>query len=31
MSLISERRWRPDERMSWRYSSYFSFTSPKRC
>src|SRR5262245_18933826 len=28
MSLIRERRCRPDDRMSWRYSACFSFTSP---
>ena len=28
MSLISESRWLPEERMSSRYSSCFSFTSP---
>src|SRR3990172_2309188 len=28
MSLIRERRWRPEERTSWRYSACFSFTSP---
>ena len=28
MSLIRERRCRPEDRMSWRYSACFSFTSP---
>ena len=28
MSLISESRWRPDERMSCRYSACLSLSSP---
>ena len=31
MSLISDSRWRPEEWMSFRYSSCLSFTSPNIC